>query len=59
MKLLEIVQGAATSHSALATGFALAKRLRARGKPGSVIAATVANRWMRWLYYEMKTPQAA
>jgi len=38
---------------------ALAKRLRARGKPGSVIAATVANRWMRWLYYEMKTPQAA
>ena len=38
---------------------ALAQRLRARGKPGSVIAATVANRWMRWLYHEMKTPQAA
>lgn len=28
MKLLEIVQGEATSHAALATGFALAKRLR-------------------------------
>jgi len=28
MKLLEIVQGAATSHAALATGFDLAKRLR-------------------------------
>ena len=38
---------------------AMAKRLRARGKPGSVIAATVANRWVRWLYHEMRTPQAA
>lgn len=33
-----------------------ASQLRARGKPGSVVAAAVANRWMRRLYYEMKTP---
>jgi transposase len=33
-----------------------AQRLRARGKPGSVVAAAVANRWIRRLYHEMKTP---
>jgi transposase len=33
-----------------------AQRLRVRGKPGSVVAAAVANRWMRRLYHEMKTP---
>ena len=33
---------------------ALAARLRRRGKPGSVIAAAVANRWMRSLYHEVK-----
>jgi transposase len=38
---------------------ALADKLREAGKPGSVIAAAVANRWMRWLYHEMKTLQAA
>ncbi len=38
---------------------AMAGRLRSRGKPGSVIAAAVANRWMRWLYHEMKMFQAA
>lgn len=38
---------------------ALAKQLRARGKPGSVIAATVANRWVRWLYHEMTARWAA
>lgn len=38
---------------------AMAGRLRRRGKPGSVIAAAVANRWMRWLYHEMKTSRAA
>jgi transposase len=27
--------------------------LRARGKPGSVAAAAIANRWVRWLYYQM------
>ncbi len=32
----------------------LALRLRRRGKPGSVIAAAVANRWMRSLYHQVK-----
>ena len=32
----------------------LAKKLAAAGKAGSVIAAAVANRWMRWLYYELQ-----
>ena len=32
----------------------LGKRLLANGKPGSVAAAAVANRWMRWLYHQMK-----
>ncbi len=31
----------------------LAERLKQRGKPGCVIAAAVANRWMRWLHYEL------
>lgn len=30
-------------------------RLRRAGKPGSVVAAAVANRWVRWLYHQMKT----
>jgi len=38
---------------------ALANQLRPAGKPGSVIAAAVANRWMRWLYHEMTAAQAA
>lgn len=33
---------------------ALARQMEARGKPGSVIAAAVANRWIRWLYHQMK-----
>lgn len=32
---------------------ALGARLRRNGKPGSVVAAAVANRWVRWLYYQM------
>ena len=32
----------------------LAARLRHRGKPGSVIAAAVANRWMRSLHHQVK-----
>jgi transposase len=32
---------------------ALGLKLRARGKSGSVAAAAVANRWMRWMYHEM------
>lgn len=31
----------------------LALKLRAQHKPGSVVAAAVANRWMRWLHYRM------
>jgi transposase len=31
----------------------LSLRMRARGKPGSVVAAAIGNRWMRWLYYRM------
>ncbi len=30
-----------------------AKRLRDAGKPGSVVAAAVGNRWMRWLYHRL------
>lgn len=32
----------------------LASSLRARGKPGSVVAAAIANRWIRWLYHQMQ-----
>ncbi len=38
---------------------ALAGALRQRGKPGSVIAAAVANRWVRWLFYQVNTCAAA
>lgn len=39
---------------------ALALRLRTAGKPGSVAAAAVANRWLRWLFHHMSpTPTAA
>ena len=31
----------------------LAKRLRAVGKPGSVVAAAVGNRWIRWLHHQL------
>lgn len=33
--------------------YKLALKLRVERKPGSVIAAAVANRWMRWLHYRM------
>ena len=36
----------------------LATRLRLRGKPGSVAAAAVANRWIRKLYHQMKEQAA-
>lgn len=32
----------------------LAESMRERGKPGSVIVGAVANRWLRWLYHQMK-----
>ena len=31
----------------------LAASMRDRGKPPSLVAAAVANRWTRWLYYRM------
>ena len=31
----------------------LGQSLKSRGKPGSVAAAAVANRWMRWLYHQL------
>lgn len=31
----------------------LGRSLRLRGKPGSVTAAAVANRWVRWLYHQL------
>jgi transposase len=33
---------------------ALRQRLRQAGKPGSVAAAAVANRWVRWLFHQMQ-----
>jgi transposase len=33
---------------------ALAASLRRRGKPGSVVAAAIANRWVRWLYHQIQ-----
>jgi transposase len=33
---------------------ALALRLRQAGKPGSLVAAAVANRWVRWLFHQMQ-----
>jgi transposase len=35
----------------------LGLQLRARGKPGSVVAAAVANRWVRWLYHQLAEVQ--
>lgn len=37
----------------------LAQTLKQRGKPGSVIAAAVANRWVRWLHYDLVKKPAA
>lgn len=36
----------------------LKNRLKARGKPTSVAIAAVANRWIRWLYHQIKTDVA-
>ncbi|MCI0356483.1 MAG: IS110 family transposase [Acidobacteria bacterium] len=32
----------------------LATKLRLAGKPGSVVVAAIANRWLRWLYHQVK-----
>lgn len=37
----------------------LALTMRMRGKKGSVIAAAVANRWVRWLFHQMQTVRQA
>ena len=37
----------------------LAQSMRERGKPGSVIAAAIANRWVRWLFHQMRPCEAA
>jgi len=37
----------------------LAASMAARGKPGSVRAAAIANRWIRWLYHQMQPAQTA
>lgn len=34
-------------------------RLARKGKPRNVIVAAVANRWIRWLYYQMQPEQLA
>lgn len=36
-----------------------AMHLRRRGKPGSVIAAAVANRWLRWLFHQPHVQEVA
>ncbi len=38
---------------------AMNRQMRMRGKPGSVVAAAVANRWMRWLFHEIGRETAA
>ena len=37
----------------------LAAKMRGAGKPFSVIAAAVANRWIRWLYHQMQPNKIA
>jgi transposase len=37
----------------------LAASLRARGKSGSLVAAAIANRWVRWLYHQMQAEPVA
>lgn len=35
---------------------AMKERLQAKGKPGSLVAAAIANRWVRRLYWEIQKP---
>jgi hypothetical protein len=37
----------------------LTQRLRAQGKPSTVVTAAVVNRFVRWLYHEGVRQQAA
>jgi len=38
---------------------AMKAKMRHRGKPGSLVAAAIANRWVRWLYHQMQTVSQA
>jgi transposase len=38
---------------------ALAAGMRGRGKAGSLVAAAVANRWVRWLFHQMQPAKLA
>lgn len=38
---------------------ALGEKLRAAGKPGSVVAAAIGNRWIRWLCHQMQPEDLA
>lgn len=37
----------------------LGGQLRSRGKPGSLVAAAVANRWVRWVYHQLRDIQVS
>jgi hypothetical protein len=37
----------------------MATQMREAGKPGSVVAAAVANRWLRWLFHQMQPASRA
>jgi transposase len=37
----------------------LAADMKARGKPGSLVPAAVANRWVRWLFHQAEAPALA
>jgi transposase len=37
----------------------LARKMRAAGKPFPLIAAAVANRWVRWLFHQMQPAKIA
>jgi transposase len=37
----------------------MAGQMREAGKPGSVVAAAVANRWLRWLFHQMQPASLA
>jgi transposase len=38
---------------------AFGQRLRERGKAGSVVAAAIANRWLRWLFHQVQPARVA
>jgi transposase len=56
MVLIELAQR--LIHRDRGRWFVLAAQMRQRGKPKNVVVAAVANRFMRWLYYELKREPA-